>query len=156
MNRLIERLTQAAPDIRLIRTFLVTYHSFVSPDRLFTKLMQRYDQISFFLYFHLFSASLLDCSDPCSSISLFFFSWIVNSEYAVFLAYPSRSCYRPFTFEVPIEAGLKDDEILTIRLRVCNVLRQWIETDFSPFTPKMLQRVVWLIYWFLLRTPFYF
>lgn len=44
LNKLIEKLTSpAAPDMRMVKTFITTYRSFCTPGQIITKLLQRFD-----------------------------------------------------------------------------------------------------------------
>eukprot|EP00003_Mantamonas_plastica_P006180 TRINITY_DN1500_c2_g1_i2.p1 TRINITY_DN1500_c2_g1~~TRINITY_DN1500_c2_g1_i2.p1 ORF type:complete len:341 (-),score=105.89 TRINITY_DN1500_c2_g1_i2:76-1098(-) len=90
-NKLVQRLTsEKSHDMKFMRTFLATYQSFTTPEKLLTKLIQRY--------------------------------------------------------HVRMVEGMDEDEFKNgmqrpIQLRVCNVLKNWIERHFGDFNEKMISTI---------------
>ncbi|KAL6047267.1 Guanine-nucleotide dissociation stimulator CDC25 [Balamuthia mandrillaris] len=84
LNKLVEKLTsEESPDLMFVKTFLMTYQSFTSPQKLLTKLFQRYDV-------------------------------------------PGQSAEENST------------KTAIIQLRVINVLKKWLEENYSDFDEKMI------------------
>eukprot|EP01098_Paradermamoeba_levis_P016727 TRINITY_DN9231_c0_g1_i1.p1 TRINITY_DN9231_c0_g1~~TRINITY_DN9231_c0_g1_i1.p1 ORF type:complete len:652 (-),score=199.83 TRINITY_DN9231_c0_g1_i1:128-2083(-) len=91
LNKLVERLTSEKNlDLNYVKTFLMTYQSFTTPEKLLSKLIQRY--------------------------------------------------------HVPQQEGISEQEwkntiVMPIQLRVCNVIKKWVEEYFTDFenNDKLIQ-----------------
>lgn len=122
LNALVMQLTSVEKlDNNFLMTFINTYRAFTTPWLLFVKLQQRYDVP------HRFISSIVAPSQPSAPSSS-----SSSSSSQILSALDLQGPRRPL---------FSDAEVSMIKLRVCIVLKYWIEHRLTDFDPQLIDAV---------------